>query len=61
MQHPVKIVANFGTLLKLASDLGKANQSGDKSKIAAAQAAHDNYCEIIKIADETLVGTILHE
>lgn len=52
----VKIHAHLGTMLQLASDLGKAEQSGDVEAIAKAQAAHDSYKQIMLQADKTILG-----
>jgi diacylglycerol kinase family enzyme len=57
----VKIHAHFGTMLKLASALGKARQTGTPEQIAEAQAAHDSYREIILAADTTILGISYHE
>lgn len=48
----MKIIANFGTLMKLASKLGKAKKKGDKEIIKKAQEEHDNYKQICLEADE---------
>jgi hypothetical protein len=59
---PVKIHANFGTMLRLASALGKAKQTGTPEQIAEAQALfHDSYREIMLVADTTILGILNHE
>lgn len=42
----MKVVTSFGYLMKLASILGKARQSGDLEAIAKAQKEHDTYKQI---------------
>lgn len=42
----VAIVTHFGTLMKYASELGKAKKSGDVERIKLAQRKHDEYYEL---------------
>ena len=42
----MKVVTSFSHLMKLASILGKAKQSGDLEAIEKARKAHDEYKQI---------------
>ena len=48
----MKIVTSLGTLMRLASDLGKAKTTGNKEDIQKAQEQHDNYVEVCRRFDE---------
>jgi hypothetical protein len=52
----IKVVTSLGTLMKLASDLGKARQKGDLAEIEEAQRKHDEYKKICLEADEMHTG-----
>ena len=52
----MKIIANFGILIKLASALGKAEQSGDIEAIEKARKEHEAYKKIVLEADELTTG-----
>ena len=52
----MKIIANFGILIKLASALGKAEQSGDIEAIEKARKEHEAYKKIVLEADELSTG-----
>jgi hypothetical protein len=50
----MKTIANFGILMRLAKELGKAKKSGDKKRIKKAKEDHDAYAKICKEADELI-------
>ena len=52
----VKVIADFGTLMRYASALGKAKQNGTEEEIAKAQSNHDEYKKICLDADEMTTG-----
>ena len=52
----MRIIASFGELVRRASVLGKAEQSGDKEAIDKARIAHNEYKEICLNADELTTG-----
>lgn len=52
-------VTHFGVLMQYASELGKANQSGDIDRIRIAQHNHDEYRDLCLQADNMIIGTTL--
>ena len=52
----LKTVADFGTLMRYASALGKARQNGSPEEIEEAQRKHDEYKKICLEADEMSTG-----
>ncbi len=52
----IKTITSFGTLMKLASTLGKAKQNGDEEEIKKAQKAHDDYKKLCLESDEMSTG-----
>ena len=52
----IKVVINFGVLLRLARDLAIAEKSGDPKKIEEAKIAHDNYRSLVLDSDEIATG-----
>ncbi len=53
----MRIITNFGTLMKLASELGKAKQSGDIDRINEAQRKHDEYRDLCLQSDQMVIGS----
>lgn len=51
----VEIVSNFGVLLRLACDLGKAKKLGNQEDIDKAQKAHDEYKKICLLSDKMTI------
>jgi hypothetical protein len=54
----VKIIANFGHLVRLAKEMSDAEISGDKELYKIKKKEHDNYKNICLKADEITVGNI---
>jgi hypothetical protein len=52
-------VTHFGVLMRYASELGKAKQSGDIERIKIAQRKHDEYHDLCIKADSMIIGTNL--
>ena len=52
----IKTVTHFGTLMRLASALGKAKQRGNQGEIEKAQKEHDEYKKLCLEADEMITG-----
>ena len=52
-------VTHFGVLMRYASELGKANQSGDTERIRIAQRNHDEYRDLCLQADSMIIGSNL--
>ena len=52
----MKTVTSFGTLMRLASALGKAKQKGNKEEIEKAQKEHDDYKKLCLESDEMVTG-----
>lgn len=52
----IKDSTRFGTLMQLASDLGKARKAGDQDAIAKAQAAHDTYVDLVRGSQSMELG-----
>lgn len=52
----MKIITDFGVLMRLASKLGKAKQKGTKTEIEAAQKEHDAYKKLCLKSDEMTTG-----
>jgi hypothetical protein len=52
----IKVVADFGTLMRFASALGKAKQNGTEAEVAEAQRKHDEYKQVCLDADEMATG-----
>jgi hypothetical protein len=51
-----KLVADFGTLLRLAREESRARASGDPARLAEAEKAHAAYRQLCLQADEMSVG-----
>jgi hypothetical protein len=49
-------VTHFGVLMRYASELGKAKQSGDLDRINDAQRRHDEYHELCLQSDQMIIG-----
>jgi len=47
----IKVITNFGVLMRLAGALGQAKKSGKPDLIAEAQKAHDEYRDLCLKAD----------
>lgn len=53
----IKIIADFGTLFRMASELGKAKQrNAPQEEIDRLQRRHDEYKKICLMADEMTIG-----
>ena len=52
----IEIITDFRILMQKAHALGKAKQSGDCAKIAAAQADHDAYRDLCLKAEKMNLG-----
>jgi len=52
----VKVITNFGHLLRLATALGKAEKSGNEEEIKIAQKEHDAYKELCLKSDSMSLG-----
>ena len=50
----MRIVTSFYVLMRLAKDLGIAEQGGDSEKIEAAKKAHDDYRDLCLASDEMM-------
>jgi hypothetical protein len=57
----MKTVTDFGVLMRLASRLGKAKQSGTKEDIEKAQQEHDAYKKLCLESDEMSTGVTSQE
>lgn len=57
----MKTVTDFGVLMRLASRLGKARQSGIKEEIEKVQQEHDAYKKLCLEADEMTTGFTIRE
>lgn len=55
----MKIVTNFGTLMRLAKELADAKRSGDEKRIANAEQAHNEYHKLCLEADEIHIGVTI--
>lgn len=55
----VKTITDFGVLMRLASQLGKARISGDQKQIAEAQLKHDTYRDLCLKSDEMSINMIV--
>lgn len=53
----IKIVTNFGVLLRLAKAVGEAKKSGDQEALVKAQAEHDAYKDLCLRADRMDLGS----
>ena len=51
----MKVVTNFGILMRLASELGKAKHSRDVDRISKAKKEHDDYKELCLQSDEMTI------
>jgi len=56
----MKVVTSFATLMKLASELGKARLSGDEERIHVAKENHDAYKELCLKSDEMMLNCNLN-
>lgn len=55
-------ITDFGVLMRYASELGKAKQSGDIERIKQAQQKHDEYYELcVNHTDIMSLGIPNHE
>jgi len=52
----IKVVTDFGVLMRLAKSLGNAKKSGDQVAIDKAQSEHDAYRDLCLASDEISLG-----
>lgn len=51
----MEVVTSFKTLMMLASEVGKARKTGDKTKIDEAVLKLKQYEDIVKMSDKTML------
>lgn len=55
LKPKIRLVTSFQNLMRLAHELGKARESGDKKRIREAQIAHDEYRDLCLASDEMVL------